>query len=310
MRIVFLILTLTTYSYARKISCHACINKVCYIRSKIIDGYKLSGQLAIDRTSNVIYFHYQNNSKDYTGAFDMIDVKLTLIKNLTFTFAYAVDQSSRNLYASGAKGIYVYNPTTNTTKLHGLEGITIWQMQYDNKLYYTEFLKKGLYIYENKKSKNILELSKYQIDDFIIDKRGDIYFMSNYAIYLLKNGAKNVTLFEDEIYFLATDNSKNAYFIQPYTKGIYKINYKDGKLIGVGAFDKDSPFKLVFDGDNHIIYYDAHNIKLFYLSPTSNKCSITTRGTGKHRKMFVARSRNYKGYKKTLKYNQNNTNVR
>ncbi|XP_047541045.1 ommochrome-binding protein-like isoform X1 [Vanessa atalanta] len=298
MKIIVLLSTLFSITIARRISCHACLNSICYKRATILKGHKFSGQLAIDRNSNVLYFHYQNNrSRDFTGAFDLDKVNFSFVPNLGFTFGHAVDQSTKDLYASGTKGIYKYNPKDNKTELFALKEITIWHMQFDDRLYYTEFQKKGLYTYINKNSKTIPELSEHQIDDFIVDKKGDIYFMSNYTIHVLRKGAKSPVLFEDEIYSLTTDKDGNAYFIQPYTRGIYSVNYRSKKLSEVGAFGKASAFKLVFDGDNHIIYYDVTNKNLFYLSPTLNICSVGTRG--KHRKMFIATtSRSYKNHKK------------
>ncbi|CAH2098673.1 unnamed protein product [Euphydryas editha] len=296
---IFLILTiLFNVTLARRISCHACLNSVCYKRSTILKGHKFSGQLAVDRNVNLLYFHYQNDrSTDFTGAFNLEEVKLTNIPNLGFTFGRAVDQATRELYTSGAQGVYKYNPIENTTALFGFKDKTIWHIQFEDKLYYTEFQKKGLYTYVDKKSKDIPELSDYQIDDFIIDNKGHIYFMSNTAIHVLRKGAKKPEIFEDEIYSLSTDKDGNAYFIQPYTRGIYNLNYKTNNLTEIGAFNKISPFKLVFDGDNNIIYYDATNKNLFYLSPTLNKCSVGTRG--KHRKMFITTaSRKHKNHKK------------
>lgn len=293
-----ILFNITYITSARRISCHACLNSVCYKRSTILKGHKFSGQLAVDRNVNLLYFHYQNNqSMDFTGAFDLEKVKLTNIPNTGFTFGRAVDQSTRDLYTSGAQGIYKYNPIENTTALFGIKDKTIWHIQYEDKLYYTEFRKKGLYTYVDRKFKDIPELAEYQIDDFIIDKKGDIYFMSNYVTRVLRKGAKKAEIFEDEIYSLTTDNNGNAYFIQPYTRGIYCLSYRTGKLVEIGAFNKISPFKLVFDGDNNIVYYDATNRSLFYLSPTLNKCSVAARG--KHRKMFIATaSRKHKNHKK------------
>ncbi|XP_023943596.2 uncharacterized protein LOC112049792 [Bicyclus anynana] len=276
---------------AKRLSCYACINLVCYSpHDRIFIDQKLSGQLAVDRNANIIYYHYQDNGKDFTKAFDLTKATSTVIP-LNFTFAHAVDQSTGDLYLSGEKGIYKYNPKDNNTELYALKDRTIWHMQFEDKLYYTEFKHKGLFSINNKKTKEITQLSDYQIDDFIIDKHDDIYFMRRSALYVFRNGTKKPELFQDEIYFLTTDKNGEAYFIQPYTRGIYKINYRTNRMIEVGAFKRGLAFKVVFDSDNHIVFYESTNKILYFLSPVLSKCTVTTRGVGRYlRKVVVSRS--------------------
>ncbi|XP_034837633.1 ommochrome-binding protein-like [Maniola hyperantus] len=292
--IIFTIYAIIT-AQAKRLPCYACLNSVCYSPyDKIFRDQKLSGQLAIDRTVNTIYYHYQEHGRDFTKAFDLNRANSTFIP-LNFTFALTVDQSTRDLYLSAEKGVYKYNPLDNITELYGLKDKTIWHMQYADKFYYTEFRHKGLFTVNSvnkKKSVEISELNNYQIDDFIIDKRGDVYFMSNSAIYVFRNGSKKAELFQDEIYFLTTDKHGEAYFIQPYTRGIYKINYRNKNLEEVGAFKRGLAFKVVFDGDNHIVFYESTNKILYYLSPVLSRCTVTTRGVGKARRKFVVRKSN------------------
>ncbi|CAK1549095.1 unnamed protein product [Leptosia nina] len=285
MNIIYIFLAILGCSEAKRASCHACLNSMCYRRDKIVEGIKFSGQLAIDRSSNVLYFHYQNRSEDFTASFDLIDVRLRIIQN-GFAFGLAVDQSTKDLYMTGVQGLHKYNPYKQTSEPFGLNDKTIWHLHYEDKLYYSEFRKKGIYTYENKKPQ-IIPGTDYKIDDFIVDKLGDIYFMHNFSTYLLKNGAKTAELFEDEIYYLTTDRNGDAYFIQPYTRAVYKMNYKYNRrtLKQLGAFNRGSAFIVVFDGDNDIIYYDGSDKKLYYLSPTANRCTVTAKG--KRLKMII-----------------------
>ncbi|VVD00650.1 unnamed protein product [Leptidea sinapis] len=269
-------------------SCQACLNSVCYSRSRIVDGIKFSGQLAIDRSSNILYFHYKNRSIDFTAAFDINNARLQTLSNISFSFGHAVDQKTNELFMTGAKGLYRYYPTQNVIKLYGLTDKTIWHLQYEDKLYYSEFQKKGIYTYVDKKSK-IIQGTNYQIDDFIIDKRGDIYFMHNYTTYLLKNGSQSAEIFEDEIYSLTIDKNGDAYFIQPFTRAIYKMIYNTERRVlkEFGAFRSGSAFKVIFDGDNDIIYYDGTDKKLYYLSPTMNRCVVRTKSIGRNMKKRI-----------------------
>lgn len=277
---------------ARKLPCYACLNSVCYSPyDQIFSNHKLTGQLAVDRKENIIYYHYENNGKDFTKAFDLNKANSTFIPR-NFSFAFAVDQGTRDLYLSGEKGVYKYNPITNTIELYGLKDKTIWHMQFEERLYYTEFRQKGLFYMQKQKIKEIPELNKYRIDDFVIDKQDDIYFTSKFALYVLKKGSNKAELFEDEIYFLTTDKYREAYFIQPYTRGIHKIDYRNGKLIEVGAFKRGLPFKVIFDGDNHIVFYESKNKILYYLSPVLSRCTVTNRGVGKSLRKVVLKSPN------------------
>nr|XP_021198969.2 ommochrome-binding protein isoform X1 [Helicoverpa armigera] len=286
--ILFSLSALTTL-ISGKSHCHACFDGICYSKALIFQNYPISGQLAIDRVDNVIYFHYEDTRpSDHSVAFDLDDVRLLFIPDIQFSFARAVDQATRDVYIGGANGIYKYNPTTNETTLYGLSDKTIWHMQYKEKVYYTIFMTKGLYTFEKKQSKTIAALKDYNIDDFIVDKRDDIYFMSNFTVYKLGKGEKKPSIFSNIIYSLTTDINENAYFVQSETRGLYKIDYRTGRLTEIGAFGSGSPFRTVFDNYNNVIYYDAVSDQLFYLTPNYGKCKVTNDGKGRKLKKKVS----------------------
>ena len=272
-----------------KSHCHACFDSICYSKALIFQNYPISGQLAVDRVANVVYFHYEDTQRsDHTVAFDLDDIRFLTIPDIQFSFARTVDQSTRDVYIGGANGIYKYNPETNETSRFGLFDKTIWHMQFKNKIYYTVFTTKGLYTFEKKQSKIIAALKDYNIDDFIVDKKDDIYFMSNFTVYKLKKGETKATMFSSIIYSLTTDLNDNAYFVQSETRGLYKIDYKSDRLTEVGAFGSGSPFRTVFDNFNNVIFYDAVSDQLFYLTPNYGRCKVTDEGKGKKLKKKVS----------------------
>lgn len=218
----------------------------------------------------------------------MNDIKFKVIPKLYFTFGRAVDQQTQEVYMSGTVGIYKYLPTTNTAKSIGFTDRTAWHLQYKNKLYYSIFNSKGLYVYERKKSRSIPALSNYLIDDFVIDKKNDIYFMSDSMIYRLKNGTKRAEFFIDEVFSLATDKKGEVHFIQSASRGVYKLDYGKDMLTEFGAFDRGTPFRVVFDADNNMIYHDVDDEKIYYLSPNYSLCTVSTKGRGKQTKKFVS----------------------
>lgn len=279
----------TSTTVSSKGICHACFDEICYTKSSVFKKHPVTGQLGIDRVENVVYFHYEDPIlSDQTVAFDLDDIRFLTIPDLQFSFARTVDQDTREVYIGGASGIYKYNPFSNTTNLYGLHDKIIWHMQFKDVLYYTVLMTKGLYTYDKKQSKSIHALSDFNIDDFIVDKRNDIYFMSNYTMYKLKKGDKKPTVFSNIIYSLSTDIYDNAYFVQRESRGLYKVDYRTGRIIEIGAFANGSPFRFVFDRFNNVIYYDATTGKLYYLVPNYGMCKVKTEGIGRTLRKMVA----------------------
>ncbi|XP_026746258.1 ommochrome-binding protein-like [Trichoplusia ni] len=286
--IVFGLSALTTL-ISGKSHCHACFDSICYSKALIFQNHPISGQLAVDRVANIVHFHYEDTrTADHTVAFDLDDIRFLYIPDIQFSFARTVDQATRDVYIGGANGIYKYNPITNETSRYGLSDKTIWHMQFKDKIYYTIFKTKGLYTLEKKQSKTIPALKDFNIDDFIIDKKDDIYFMSNFTVYKLKKGESKATFFSSIIYSLTTDIQDNAYFVQRENRGLYKINYRTGRLTEIGAFGSGAPIRTVFDNYNNVIYYDADDDKLYYLTPTYGRCKVTNEGKGKTLRKKVA----------------------
>lgn len=287
----FVVLAVISRLVSSSNDCHACFEGVCYSKTLILDGYRFSGQLAVDRTGNIVYFHYEDDqSTDYTAAFDLNDIRFKIVPNIDFSFARAVDQSTRDVYIGGATGIYKYNPNTNNTIQYGLSDKTIWHMQYKNKIYYTVLLTKGLYTFENRKSKSISALSNYTIDDFVIDNRGDIYFVSQSNVYQLKKGANAATVIADDIYSLSIDKFGMVHFVHSGKRGLYKLDSK-GEFYEVGAFGSGLPLKSVFDDNNNIIFHENNSRKLNYLMPNYGRC-VVSRTHGHTKPKNVARDEN------------------
>ncbi|KAI8433778.1 hypothetical protein MSG28_015753 [Choristoneura fumiferana] len=272
-----LILCLTSF-VASTPDCHSCFFGVCYGRTRLFGGQKISGQLAVDRSQNIIYFHYATHQdKDHTGMYNLDDMIYSEIPGISFTFARAVDANNRDVYLSGTKGIYKYSHKLNATELHCLPDKTIWHMQYTNKLYYSIFSAAGLNTFENGRSSAISALKNYNIDDFVIDKLGDVYFLSDAAIYRLKNGT--VGKLRNGMYSLSTDIHGNVYLAQSATNGVYKMDYGSDKIRGAGAFGAGTPLNFAFDRSNKVVYHDSDSDALYYLTPNYGKCRVTAKKT-------------------------------
>ncbi|KAG6444131.1 hypothetical protein O3G_MSEX003191 [Manduca sexta] len=273
----FFVLSSILSAAVAKTNCHGCFDGTCYSKSPVFKDNKISGQIAIDRIENIIYFHYENSqSIDYTAAFDLDDIRFKIVPGIDFSFARTVDQSNRDVYIGGVQGIFKYSPIENKTIEFGLRDETIWHLQYKGKIYYTAFRKKGLYTYGNHKSKSIKALSNYSIDNFVIDKHNDVYFMSDAKIYRYKLSEKIPSVVTNEAFVLSVDIFDNVYFLQSASRGLYKLNYKTDRLTEVGAFANGTPIKFVFDANNNVVYYDKEDDKLYYLLPNYSKCRVAS----------------------------------
>ncbi|CAB3245123.1 unnamed protein product [Arctia plantaginis] len=279
-KMIYLLLVLNFTAFAtavlRRGVCDACLDSACYSKTQIFKDYPVSGQLAIDRKENLVYFHYEVSDSGRTVAFDLDDIRFLTIPDIEFSFAKTVDPTTGDVYIGGATGIYKYNPKTNVTSVYALNDKAIWNMQFKDVLYYTIVMNKGLNIYENKRSRSVTALNDFVVDDFIIDKKDNIYFMSNFTMYKLKKGDKYPSEFSNILYSLSTDVHGNAYFVQRESRGLYKIDYGTGRLVEMGAFGSGIPLKSVFDRLNNVIYYDAESSKLYYLVPNYAICKVKT----------------------------------
>lgn len=280
---IFGLLAILSTSVQAVGNCDACINGEAYTIESIFENNRLSGQLAIDKTSNIVYFHYEDSKTiDHTASFDLDDIRFKIIPGISFSFARTVDQKTKEVYMGGATGLYKYDPNTNKTGQIDLFDKTILDLQYKEKIMYTIFKSKGLFIYDKGRSKSITQLSNYTIDFFVIDKKDDIYFISDAKVYRLKKGSKKVKLFLDDFYVLSVDKYDCMHFVHPASHGIYSLDYKSDKLMQIGAFSNRLPIKIVFDSSNNMIFLDENVDTLYYLMPNFGKCKVT-RGKKGHR---------------------------
>lgn len=281
MNIAYVLVLASIFTTALCHHCHACFEGICYSKTRILDEHRFTGQLAIDRTENIVYFHYEDSkSIDHTAGFDLDDIQYKAIPNIDFSFARAVDQSTRDVYIGGANGIYKYSPIDNVTSQFGLFDRTIWQMQFKNRIFYTIFQSKGMFTIENKQSKAISPVSNYTIDDFVIDHREDIYFLSQRKVYRLKKGGNSATLFADDVYSLSIDKDEVINFVHSGKRGLYKLDEKTDDLIEIGAFGTGLPLKSVFDNTNNVIFHENHTRKLYYLMPNFGRCTVSHKTRG------------------------------
>ncbi|CAG9789973.1 unnamed protein product [Diatraea saccharalis] len=259
--------------------CHACFHGTCFSKRKLFEGKQFSGQIAVDRMDNVLHFHYKDyRSNDYTAILDLYSDSPKLeILPVDYSFARAINTKTGEVYFSGAKGIYVYNSVTKSTVPYMLFNTTISLMQFKDKLYYTEFRREGIYFVENNRADAMEALADYIVDDFVIDKFNNIYFISDYILFRYKKGEHKAKIFSNIPYSLTTDTKDNVYLIETTTRTLFKMDYVRDRITEVGIFGSGSVFNAVFDKYNNLIYCDAVEERIYMLLPTFSNCTIVKR---------------------------------
>ncbi|CAH2987432.1 unnamed protein product [Chilo suppressalis] len=280
MKIVLLVLQLTLYcSNTLPEICHACFNGMCFFKRKIFEGKQFSGQIAVDRMDNLLHLHYKDyRSNDYTAVLDLYsDCPKPFILPVDYSSARAVNDETGDVYFSGARGMYVYNSITKETKKLGLFNTTICHMQFKGKLFYTECRTEGIYYKNNNRTGSIRALSDYVIDDFVVDKFDDIYFISDYILHRYKKDDDNARVFSNMLYSLTTDKFNNVYLIETTSRTLFKIDYIRDRIKEVGIFRSGSVFRAVFDRSNNLIYCDVKDDRVYHLFPSYTNCTIVRR---------------------------------
>lgn len=204
------------------------------------------------------------------------DILSTRELPIHYSFARAVDQNRGDIYFSGITGIYKYSAVTRITEPVGYFTMQIFHMQFkDNRLYFSEYQGKGLYYIESNKTFSVKPLAEYIIDDFIVEKHGDIFFTSYYLIYRFKKDDVRAKLFSTILYSLATDIYDNAFFLDTNGRILYALEITNYTLVKVGMFDEGTiVFRMAFDSSNRIIYCDASNDKVYILQPNNARCFL------------------------------------
>ncbi|XP_061707994.1 uncharacterized protein LOC133518338 isoform X2 [Cydia pomonella] len=106
------LLVLSALASGARADCDACIAGRCHTRRPILSGFPVTGQMAIDRTDNILYL--QINSKQNIAIF-LDDLQHRLVNMMSIT-GMDFDQPSHTLYMLTEDGtFYKYYVARNTT---------------------------------------------------------------------------------------------------------------------------------------------------------------------------------------------------
>lgn len=268
--LILLIITVITIKQT-KADCHACLLGNCYTKN-LIHGGDILGQLAIDLTTNDLYYQYEEATGDYVRVVHNLDTneRENLPRIADYLPLAAVDQKTRDVYLGSSKGVYVYKIVSNITQFLGLRSIS--QLQFKDRLYFSNLFY-GLFFVEDGDVYYYTALDYTTVDDFVIDKNDDIFYRSGAKIFKFKHPASEY-LFTHRFAKLAVDVNGELYY--SVFSDVFKFNYESGEFDSVGLVANSNMFDHVFDRDNNLVYYDIQGPKgVFTLSLNEDeRCSV------------------------------------
>lgn len=234
-----------------------------YRKHVILADVNIPYKFTINRNQNCLFFCI--NADDFSEqSFHsvMLDLRTgsaTVIPSIRNGFASAADQTTGTVYIGGSDGIYLYNfDTKDINKSALVSGVDIFDMHFQNELYYVDTANQNLYVYKNNQSIIVPELKNHQIQHFIIDKQDNVMFVNSTGLFILVKGSKSATLYDDRhINFRGgtLDTFGVPHFIAQ--DGIYSIN-KNKELVKTLVLENG--YGLAFDKDNNIIYSDERTV--------------------------------------------------
>ncbi|XP_075983994.1 ommochrome-binding protein-like [Anticarsia gemmatalis] len=229
-----------------------------YYESEVLKELDRPYLLAVDYSTNNVYFSYNAQSEDdqFKSARLNLNTKdFANIDNVQNGFAQTVDQETHEIYIGGGDGIYKYDYGTNKAELFGERGTDIWTIYFKDVLYYSVFPTQFLYTLVDGESRRFADLEDTKVEHFVIDNEDNIFFTNATGLYSQKKGTKNSILYQEKpvLRALTTDINGNVYVC--LQDGIYAVNKATTSLEKIYAID--DAFGLAFDNDNNIVYSDA-----------------------------------------------------
>lgn len=212
----------------------------------------------------MIYFLSLNHTEgklEYSNLrLNLTDGHFSKISNISeLSTSRVVDQNTGIVYIGTGQGIYRYDPKTKETKYILRESIVT--LRFNKKLYFSRN-KHGICTLNENYVKNCIAPLNYEsIHDFVVDKKGDIYYRIDYYFYSFSKMAPRF-LFYKKFGKLSVDKNNELYIIT--VDEISKFNYDTLIFETVGSISKGNVTYFVFDGDNNIIFEDVNSEKTVF----------------------------------------------
>lgn len=232
--------------------------KQCYQKETLVTMTHSPNQLAVDTSTNTLYFSFDAGQGEYTAAVYKMDTKeMTVLKGVNDAFAIAYDSNSSEIYFGGSNGIYKYHSAHRTLRRLNIKNLDIWWLFIKNYVYFIKFPSLNTYAYVNGTIKLIEELKDNVIHQLVVDVDNIKFFINNSGLYGIMEG-KGAELLKDSPRFLnmATDN--NGFVHVCSEDGIYVITKIVTRVKRILSLQGILGF--TFDKDNNLIYSNSHEI--------------------------------------------------
>ncbi|XP_068631278.1 ommochrome-binding protein-like isoform X2 [Battus philenor] len=202
------------------------INGVMHIKEVLKTNLDSPYQFSIDYATNTLFFSSSIQTEDQRfqlGYLNLETKELNVVNDIKDGFASAVDHSSNTIYLGANGGIYQFNVKSKQTNQVYSIGQNIWQMFYNNGLYYTTYPTEEAYFFANGNSQKVPELKGTKVMLIALDGKQDIYFTNSSGLFkYIKSNKSVLNLGEYIINGLNSDVNGKLYFTSP--NGIFKIN--------------------------------------------------------------------------------------
>ncbi|XP_026758474.2 ommochrome-binding protein-like [Galleria mellonella] len=247
------------------------ITKQCFVKETLASLPHSPNQLAVDRSSNILYFSFDIGQGEYIPATLRIDTKkVTVLKGVKDAFAVAANTATGDIYFGGSHGIYKYNRLIKVLKRLSVSNLDIWWLFIKNYVYFIKFPSLSAFYYQNKALKPVPQLKSTTVHQFVIDKDDNTIFINGTGLFSIKNDSNIATLLKNSPKFFGMSINSEGHVYVCSEDGIFVISEMFQKVKRI--INIQGVLGFTFDKHNNIIYTDSH--ELIRLLPVNNNSAI------------------------------------
>ncbi|XP_047991784.1 uncharacterized protein LOC125230613 [Leguminivora glycinivorella] len=258
---MLMLLALVGALASARADCNACFRGVCHVKKVVLEGFRVTDQLAIDRTNNILYAQL-----DYrTAAIFLDEARMRTVHDLNST-GLTVDQKNQVLYSSlnGViyKHIYQEHGYATETAFKLDRPTTPARLRYEDVLYMINKDGSSAYYHENSNSfAGYNNLENYAVSDMAnVQNITNWFFVSGNKLYRYVEDYYRISwhLISGNKHILSIGKHGDVYFGAADEKVIYKLDRETMELAKYGDYMDGWVVDFVFDRDENIVFLDAN----------------------------------------------------
>ncbi|XP_061719158.1 ommochrome-binding protein-like [Cydia pomonella] len=268
MELLLLIILITTTETVDRNTIEYFQKHQCYLKDVLASIHHSPNQLAVNRRTNSLYFSSDVDGEYVPVMLDIDSKDLRLIKGVKDAYAIASNNIDDEIYFGGSNGIHRYKPVDKTLTSLAITNLDIWWLYFKKNIYFIQFPHLNVYVYKDRTIKVVRQLKNTQVNQFVFDREGYIFFVNVSGLYGVKKFSHEHVLLRAKPQFLgmASDN-KGAVFVSS-DSAIYVVNKTDQKVKRVVRVP--GVMAMAFDKENHLIYSDGQElVRLLAVTETS-----------------------------------------